>query len=42
LTDGLPDVRKMDVMAFSLHDNHYWRLGEKLGKAWSMGKNFKL
>ncbi len=42
LANGLPDVRKMDVMAFSLHDNHYWRLGEKLGKAWSMGKNFKL
>jgi len=41
LVEGLPDPRKMDLMAFSLHDNHYWRLGEKLGRAWSIGKELK-
>jgi flavin reductase (DIM6/NTAB) family NADH-FMN oxidoreductase RutF len=41
LSDGLPDPRKMDLMAFSLHDNHYWRLGEKLGRAWRIGKTLK-
>jgi flavin reductase (DIM6/NTAB) family NADH-FMN oxidoreductase RutF len=41
LSDGLPDPRKMDMMAFSLHDNHYWRLGEKLGRAWRIGKTLK-
>ncbi len=40
LTEGLPDVRKMDPMAFTIHDNSYWKLGEKVGKAWSIGKNF--
>ena len=40
LTEGLPDVRKLDPMAFTIHDNSYWKLGEKVGKAWSIGKNF--
>lgn len=41
LTNGLPDVKKMDPMAFSLHDNNYWKICERLGKAWSIGKDFK-
>ncbi len=31
LTDGRPDVRKIDPIIFSMHDNNYWRLGELLG-----------
>jgi flavin reductase (DIM6/NTAB) family NADH-FMN oxidoreductase RutF len=41
LTDGLPDIRKMDPIVFSMHDNNYWRVGEHLGRAWSIGKEFK-
>lgn len=40
LTKGLPDIKKMKPMAFSLHDNNYWMLGENIGKAWSVGKDF--
>jgi flavin reductase (DIM6/NTAB) family NADH-FMN oxidoreductase RutF len=41
LTDGLPDVRKIRPIVFSMHDNNYWRLGEHLGKAWSVGRKFR-
>jgi flavin reductase (DIM6/NTAB) family NADH-FMN oxidoreductase RutF len=41
LTDGLPDIKKMSPMTFSMRDNNYWRLGEGLGRAWSIGKEFK-
>ncbi len=42
LTDGIPDIKKMKPMAFSIHDNNYWGIGEKIGKAWHTGKDFKL
>ena len=41
LTEGTPDVAKMKPAAFSMYDNRYFALGEYLGQAWSMGKNFK-
>jgi flavin reductase (DIM6/NTAB) family NADH-FMN oxidoreductase RutF len=41
LTDGRPDVKKINPMVFSLHDNNYWKVGELVGRAWSIGKNFK-
>lgn len=41
LTDGLPDVEKMKPAVFSMFDNRYWALGEFLGRAWSMGKDYK-
>jgi flavin reductase (DIM6/NTAB) family NADH-FMN oxidoreductase RutF len=40
LTDGLPDIRKLRSVVFSMHDNTYWSVGECLGKAWSIGKDF--
>lgn len=41
LTDGLPDIGKMKPFVFTMHDNHYWRIGEHLGKAWNIGMNWK-
>ena len=41
LTDGLPDIKKIKPIVFSMHDRNYWRVGEHLGKAWSVGKNFR-
>lgn len=41
LTDGLPDVEKMQPVVFSMFDNRYWGLGPCLGKAWSLGQNYK-
>ena len=40
LTNGLPDMQKMDPIIFSMHDNNYWKLGVKLAQAWSVGKEF--
>ncbi|MDW7708849.1 MAG: flavin reductase family protein [Deferrisomatales bacterium] len=41
LTEGLPDLAKLDPIVFSMHDNTYWRVGEKLGTAWSLGRAFR-
>lgn len=41
LTDGLPDIKKMEPILFSMHDNNYWRIGEHLARAWNIGKEFK-
>lgn len=38
LTDGLPDIKKMNPFVFSMHDDTYWRVGEYLGKAFSIGR----
>lgn len=40
LTDGHPDIRKMDPFTLTMPDNRYWSVGELLGKAWSIGKEF--
>jgi flavin reductase (DIM6/NTAB) family NADH-FMN oxidoreductase RutF len=41
LTDGKPDMEKMDPFVLSMPDNHYWRLGEPIGRAWQSGREFK-
>ena len=41
LTDGLPDITKIDPIIFAMHENNYYRLGEFLEKAYSVGRNFK-
>jgi flavin reductase (DIM6/NTAB) family NADH-FMN oxidoreductase RutF len=41
LTAGNPDVEKMNPAVFTMYDNRYFALGKYLGKAWSMGKDFK-
>ncbi len=41
LTDGKPDVRKMNPFILTTPDNQYWSLGDVIGKAWGIGKEFK-
>ena len=41
LTDGKPDVRKMNPFSLTMPDNNYWGVGNAVGKAWNIGKNFK-
>jgi flavin reductase (DIM6/NTAB) family NADH-FMN oxidoreductase RutF len=41
LTDGVPDPKKMNPIALTMPDNHYWTLGEPVGQAWSIGKKLK-
>ena len=41
LTDGRPDVVKMDPFTMTMPDYGYWLVGEYAGRAWSEGKVLK-
>jgi flavin reductase (DIM6/NTAB) family NADH-FMN oxidoreductase RutF len=36
LTDGLPDIKKMNPIIFSMHDNNYWKVGDHLASCSSV------
>ena len=40
LTNDLPDIKKIDPITYAVGSNSYWKVGECLGKAWDIGKNF--
>jgi len=40
LCNEIPDIEKINPIVFSMYDNNYWGIGERLGKAWCAGKNF--
>lgn len=42
LTKGLPDIKKINPIVFSMHDYNYWSVGEHLAGAFKIGKEFKL
>jgi len=39
LTDGMPDVKKMNPFLLTMPDNRFWSVGECVGKAWNAGKS---
>jgi len=41
LTDGKPDIVKMDPLLLSMPDNNYWKVGEKAGTAWKDGLKYR-
>lgn len=41
LTDGRPDIKKMDPLLLTMPDNRYWKVGDYAGKAWGSGKDYK-
>ncbi len=41
MTDQKLDIKKINPFTLSMPDNHYWSVGENLGKAWDIGKNLK-
>jgi len=41
LTNGKPDIEKMNPIVLTMTDNRYWGVGKYLGKAWSDGKKLK-
>jgi flavin reductase (DIM6/NTAB) family NADH-FMN oxidoreductase RutF len=41
LTDGKPDIQKINPFMLTMPDNRYWRVGELAGNAWSAGKKLK-
>lgn len=41
LTDGKPDLAKVDPVLFDFPGLQYWSLGERIGKPWNAGKVLK-
>ena len=41
MTGGQLDIKKMNSFTLTMPDNHYWSVGENLGKAWGIGKALK-
>jgi len=42
LTDGMPDMAKINPLLLTMPDNYYWNVGDKVGKAWSIGRELDL
>jgi flavin reductase (DIM6/NTAB) family NADH-FMN oxidoreductase RutF len=40
LTDGMPDICKMEPFTLTMPDNRYWAVGDPIAQAWSVGKTF--
>ena len=38
LTEGKPDVKKINPFLLTMPDNRFWSIGECVGKAWNSGK----
>jgi flavin reductase (DIM6/NTAB) family NADH-FMN oxidoreductase RutF len=38
LTDGKPDIKKLNPFTLTMPDNRYWAVGDELARAWSAGK----
>jgi flavin reductase (DIM6/NTAB) family NADH-FMN oxidoreductase RutF len=41
MTDGLPDIERISPIIFEMGKNRYFSLGQYIGKAWGIGKEFK-
>jgi flavin reductase (DIM6/NTAB) family NADH-FMN oxidoreductase RutF len=41
LTNDLPDIEKLKPFLLSMYENRYFGIGDYLGKAWSIGLNYK-
>ncbi len=41
LTDGVPDIKKIDPIIFSTGDSNYWRVGDHLAQAFKVGKKLQ-
>lgn len=41
LTDGHPDMTKLDPLLLTMPDNRYYRTGQPVAQAWSVGKALK-
>ncbi len=41
LTDGRPDIEKINPLVLTMPDNNYWTVGAHAGRAWEAGKKLK-
>jgi flavin reductase (DIM6/NTAB) family NADH-FMN oxidoreductase RutF len=42
LSDGKPDIQKINPFTLTMPDNNYWGVGNHAGKAWHIGKGLKV
>ncbi|MCE1245289.1 MAG: flavin reductase family protein [Firmicutes bacterium] len=41
LTDGKPNLTKINPFTLTMPDNNYWSMGDPIGKAWNIGLKLK-
>ena len=41
LTDGKPDLAKLNPLLLTMPNNYYWTVKEKVGKAWDIGRELQ-
>ncbi|MFX1241424.1 MAG: flavin reductase family protein [Promethearchaeota archaeon] len=41
LTDKLPDIKKINPIIYSASNRTYWSLGQEVGKAYKIGRNYE-
>ena len=41
LSEGAPDIKKVQPFLLTMPDNGYWSVGELIGRAWSDGKSMR-
>lgn len=41
MTQGKPDIKKMEPLLLTMPDNSYWKVGDYAGEAWKTGKAVK-
>jgi flavin reductase (DIM6/NTAB) family NADH-FMN oxidoreductase RutF len=41
LSDGRPDILKINPLMLTMPDNNYWTVGDHAGRAWDAGKKLK-
>lgn len=41
ITDGIPDFKKIKPFLLTMPDNHFWSIGDCIGKAWEAGKKLR-
>jgi flavin reductase (DIM6/NTAB) family NADH-FMN oxidoreductase RutF len=41
LTNNIPDLKKINPILLSIYEFNYYSVGEKIGKAWNVGKSFE-
>lgn len=39
LTDGKPDIKKINPLLLTMPDDSYWTVGDYVGKAWGWARN---
>ncbi|MFX1574120.1 MAG: flavin reductase family protein [Promethearchaeota archaeon] len=42
LTNNIPDISKMKPFTLTQNDNNYWKVGERIGRAWKIGKDYSI